>query len=63
MTISTTTMSIFVLLAVVWIALIFSNVADAISISGLIHFPRWAMWFGAIALIAWCMDSGDSSLD
>lgn len=56
-------MSLFVLLVVVWIALILSNIADGLSISGLFHLPRWLLWAGAIALTAWCMDADDNAID
>ena len=56
-------MSILVLLTVVWIAFTISNIADAFPPFDWLRLPRWAFWGGVIALITWCMDDGDSSLD
>ena len=56
-------MSIFVLLSLMWIALILSNVLDGLSLWGWIRIPQWMLWTATIALVAWCMDSDDPPVD
>ena len=56
-------MSIITLLITIWIAYVLSVFADLFPGLGWIRLPHWAMWVGAIALIAWCMDSDESPMD
>lgn len=56
-------MSIFVLLAAVWVALVLSNVADGLSVWGWLRLPHWTIWAGTVAFLAWCMDTNDASTD
>ncbi|NJM95830.1 MAG: hypothetical protein HC800_00170 [Phormidesmis sp. RL_2_1] len=55
-------MSLVALLVVIWIALVFSNLADAFP--GILwswwHLPKGLLWLGLLALVAWCMDSESS---
>ncbi len=56
-------MGMFVLLTAIWIAFVMSNIADAFPPLDWIRLPRWAFWGGAIMLIAWCLDDGESPAD
>ena len=55
--------SVIVLIVTVWVAFALSIAADTLPALGWLRFPHWMMWGGAIALIAWCMDSGESPMD
>lgn len=56
-------MSIVTLLITIWLAWALSMVADTPPGLDWVRLPNWILWGGAIALIAWCMDSDESPMD
>ncbi|MGD1867654.1 MAG: hypothetical protein ACFB0D_24145 [Phormidesmis sp.] len=51
-------MSLVALLLVIFIALIASNLMDALPgvLWGWIHWPQWASWVLLVVILAWCLE-------
>ena len=59
----TYSMGLFLLLATVVIALVFSVWVDALPqlLLGWIYLPNWLLGLSLLALVAWCIDDGPSA--